>query len=137
MCRATAACYFTGECDGYGSQNEYRGDHRKSVTEADHQCLMFHCITERDDGLLMGRCWVMRHEEIGHLSKPRAHYLAAERHGLADDVRVELLTLSHHGAKHCGPDAPTEISKHVADARRCRRFLRSDIAFCYGSQWGE
>jgi hypothetical protein len=85
--------------------------------------LCFDGFSEQDDRLLTGGRRI-RHavcqEEVRRLGNPGAHFLAAERDRLADNVGVELFTLGDDGGQHRSADGATEIAQHVADAG-CRR----------------
>src|SRR5262249_37873377 len=111
-----------------GEQQRDRGDRQhhaddgEGVAEADDERLALHRIADRHDRLMLCGCHVgdaVGEEIIRQGVDALPHFVAIERHRLADDVRVELFALGQHGGKRRRADRAAEIAHHVGETGGC------------------
>ena len=96
--RSGAAARFRLACkdDSQSGDCKHETDYREGIAEAYYQRLVLDGIAEGNDGLLMrGRriAHAVRQEIIRHMCDAVAHFFAAGRDRLADNIGMKLFAL--------------------------------------------
>lgn len=118
-----------GEQQGDGCNGKNHADDGEGIGKAEDEGLASDDLTKRHDGFLgcdgmIGNTMLL--EVAGQLVETGANFVTAERHRLADDVRVELLAFGQHRAERGRADGAAEIAQHVGEARGGGSIRRGD-----------
>jgi len=126
---STADLDLSGEEQRDCSQRKDHADHGERVAEAEDERLAPNGRADRSNCLVLchrGIGHAMRHEILRQLVDPVAHFIAVDRDGLPNDIRMELFALGQHCRQRGRANRAAEIAQHVRKARCRTRLARRD-----------